>query len=128
LNSEVTPRIAEYVGGVVRNLKGQLIAANGPADHIHLVAMVHPTLSISEFLGKLKSNSSGWIHDTLPGLADFDWQDGYAAFTVSKSGVPDVVRYVERQEEHHRKMTFQEELIQLLDRHGIEYDPRYIWR
>ncbi len=68
-----------------------------------------------------------WIHDTFPDLSQFAWQDGYGAFTVSKSGVPDVTVYIENQREHHRTRTYQEEYRALLDRHGIEFDERYIW-
>jgi REP element-mobilizing transposase RayT len=116
------------VGGIVRELKGTLLDANGAADHVHLVALLRPTMAISDVLQEVKGSSSKWIHGTFAELRDFSWQDGYAAFSVSKSAVPDVLTYVRDQEEHHRRMSFQEELMALLDRHGVEYDPKYILR
>ena len=79
------------------------------------------------FISKVKSNSSGWIHGTFPELRGFAWQDGYSSFTVSPSVLPRVMQYIRNQREHHRKTTFQEELIGLLKKHGIKYDERYIW-
>ena len=75
----------------------------------------------------IKSNSSGWVHKTFSPLRDFAWQDGYAAFTVSRSAKDSVVAYITNQQEHHSRMTFQDELIALLKKHDIEYDERYIW-
>jgi REP element-mobilizing transposase RayT len=96
-------------------------------DHVHLLSRLHAQASISDTLRDLKSNSSGWIHDTFPAFRGFAWQTGYAAFSVSYSGLGDVRAYIERQEEHHHGMDFKKELIALLDRHEIEYDPRYIF-
>ena len=126
LTPERLTKCCRYMGGTVRNLKGTLLEANGAADHVHLVTLVAPVVSISEFLKQVKGGSSQWIHETFAELRDFWWQDGYAAFTVSKSALPDVLSYVRNQAEHHRNMSFEEELIALLDRHGVEYDSRYV--
>ena len=75
----------------------------------------------------IKGGSSGWIHETFPGMSRFAWQDGYGAFTVSKSNIPGVTAYIKKQREHHSTMTFQEEYLQLLHKHEIEYDERYLW-
>jgi REP-associated tyrosine transposase len=91
-----------------------------------MVLSVPPTLSISKAVQLLKGGSSLWFHDTFRRSA-FAWQDGYGAFTVSKSQLNDVIRYVEAQREHHRGRTFQEEYRALLDKHGIDYDERYLW-
>ena len=128
LNGERLTECCRYMGGIVRDLKGTLLDANGAADHLHLVAAVHPTVAVSAFLQEVKGGSSKWIHETFDDLRGFWWQEGYAAFTVSKSALPDVLKYVRNQKEHHRKISFQEELIALLDRHGVEYDPQYILR
>lgn len=128
LKDERLTECCRYVGGIVRELKGTLLDANGAADHVHLVALLRPTMAISDVLQEVKGSSSKWIHGTFAELRDFSWQDGYAAFSVSKSAVPDVLTYVRDQEEHHRRMSFQEELMALLDRHGVEYDPKYILR
>ena len=127
LSEELLARACQYMGGIVRNLKGQMLKANGAADHVHLAAVIHPSAAVAEFVGKVKSNSTGWIHETFPPMRDFAWQEGYSAFTVSRSVLPAVLKYIENQPVHHRKMTFQEELIELLERHGIEYDPQRMW-
>ena len=74
-----------------------------------------------------KTVSSKWVHDTFPAEADFGWQEGYAAFSVSRSNVTQVAAYIEQQEAHHKRMTFEEEFVALLKRHGIEYDSKYVW-
>ena len=126
LKDERLMKCCRYMGGIVRDLKGALLEANGAADHLHLVALVRPTWAVSGFVQEVKQGSSKWIHETFGELGDFWWQEGYAAFSVSKSALPDVMRYVRNQLEHHRKMSFEEEVRALLDRHGIEYDPKYI--
>ncbi len=126
LSDDALPRTCQYMGGIARKLKCQLLLVNGISDHVHLAAIVHPTIAIAEFVGKVKSNSSRWIHDTFADLQDFDWQDGYAAFSVSPSIMPKVKQYIHSQPEHHKTMSFQEELIALLKKHGVEYDEKYI--
>jgi len=128
ITPEVLPRLTQYIGGIVRELGGQMLAGNGPPDHFHIATILDQKRALMDVLSAVKANSSGWIHRTFPQLGDFDWQDGYAAFTVSQSGIAQVVRYVEGQQEHHKKMTFQEELVALLKKHEIPFDERYIWR
>jgi len=115
------------IGGIMRNKKAKLIAAGGVSDHIHLYASMPSTISIGDFVNAVKSNSSRWIHETYLRLRNFAWQEGYGAFSVSKSEEMQVVRHVLNQEDHHRRRTFKEELVALLDKHGIEYDKRYLW-
>lgn len=126
LSPELLPRICEYISGVVYNHSGTQLIINGMPDHLHLAATLSPTIAISDFVRDIKANASRWIHETYADLRSFGWQDGYSAFTVSRSMKDQVVTYIGHQEEHHKKMTFQEELVALLDRHGIEYDKRYI--
>ena len=116
-----------YIGGIMKNKKAKLISAGGTFDHIHLYASMPSTISIADFVNAVKSNSSRWIHESFSSLRNFAWQEGYGAFSVSKSEEARVVRYILNQEEHHRKRTFKEELVGLLDKHGIAYDNRYIW-
>ncbi len=127
LTEDLLDRTGQYIGGIVRGLKGQLLVAGGTPDHIHLAGVIPPTEAVSDFIGKVKSNSSGWIHETFPEMRDFRWQDGYAAFSVSPSILPKVKQYIRSQGEHHKQQTFEEELIALLDKHGVEYDERYLW-
>ena len=93
---------------------------------MHLVIGMRATLAVSKALQLLKGGSCKWIHETFPNLVDFGWQDGYGAFTLSKSQLPDTINYVAARE-HHRTRTFQEEYRMLLEKHQIEYDERYVW-
>ena len=112
----------------MRDTKGSLLKIGGAADHLHLLTTMHQSLALADFVKEVKVASSRWIHETCHGQGEFGWQDGYAAFTVSKSIVGDVEKYIASQEEHHRRKTFQEELLALLERHGVAYDEQYIWR
>ena len=111
----------------MKKLGCTLIAAGGYSDHIHLLSVVDRKLSIHEFVSKVKSASSFWIHKNIPGMKIFAWQRGYSSFSVSKSMIPAVVRYIQRQREHHHRQGFQDELKTLLARHNLKYDERYLW-
>ena len=126
LETQYRERLFAFMGGIVRDLRGRLLAAGGMPDHIHLLASLHPSTSLSDVLRQVKSSSSAWIHTTWPELRKFAWQDGYAAFTASRSALDDVQAYVARQEEHHQRVSFQEELREFLCRHGVEFDQRYV--
>ena len=114
-----------YMGGIVREIGGALRAANSRPDHVHLLCSLPPTLATSDALRLVKTNSSRWLHRERR-LAAFDWQTGYGAFSVSHSMAPSVIRYIADQEKHHRRVTFQEELIAFLKKNGVSYDERYI--
>lgn len=103
------------------------LQVGGVEDHIHTLVMAPPTIAPFEIAKFLKGESSLWIHEEFPWLKRFSWQAGYAAFTVSKANIPDVVRYIKNQREHHRVKTFQEEYLEFLRVNGIEYDERYLW-
>jgi REP element-mobilizing transposase RayT len=96
-------------------------------DHVHILVTLPPTLAIADLVRALKANSSRWAHEKWSDHSGFGWQQGYAAFSVSRSAMKDVTEYITTQEEHHRKMSFQEEFIGLLKKHDIAYDERYIW-
>jgi len=119
-------RLYEYLAGIIRKAEGTLYLAGGPRDHIHLAVTLDPKMALADFVRNLKANSSRWIHQTFPELRTFAWQDGYAAFSVSHSGLPSVVEYIRRQQEHHRKLSFREELEKLLAKHRIAFDPRFL--
>jgi putative transposase len=103
------------------------LQVGGVEDHIHAAVMASPTLSPSQIAQYLKGDSSKCIHEEFPKLRLFEWQDGYGGFTVSKSQLPDVIHYVKNQREHHRKRTFQQEYLELLEKQGVDYDDRYVW-
>jgi putative transposase len=127
LGPDVEQRVWEYLGGIARQNRMKALQIGGVDDHVHLVVGLPPTLTVSKALQLLKGGSSKWIHDTFPTLASFEWQDGYGAFTISKSQLPGVIEYVANQREHHRVVTFQDEYREFLKRHRIDFDERYLW-
>jgi REP element-mobilizing transposase RayT len=126
LTREIRDQLFPYLGGIARQDDMTLIGVGGMADHVHCLVMIPATVSLSKAVQILKGVSSKWIHSQFPALAKFSWQDGYAAFTVSLSNIPEVLKYIERQEEHHRKKSFQEEYVAFLKAHDIPYDERYV--
>ena len=115
-----------YLGGIVRNIHGKLMDSNARPDHVHCLLSLPPGLAVAEALRLIKSNSSLGVHETGHGAA-FAWQAGYGAFSVSPSNVPAVVKYIRDQEQHHRKISLQEEFLAFLKAHRIPYDERSIW-
>ena len=127
LDGDVGPRVFAYMGGILREMGSTPILINGPADHVHGLVTVPPTVATSDLMRTLKANSSRWVHEQFPRLKSFAWQTGYGAFGVSRSNADEVERYIAGQEEHHRRVSFQEEYLTFLKRHGIAFDPRYVW-
>ena len=127
LRPEVEARVWAYIGGIARNHKMTAIQVGGVEDHIHALVMAPPVLAPYEIAKHLKAESSKWIHETFADLQDFGWQDGYGAFTVSKSNAPAVVSYIQNQRLHHQTQSFQDEYREFLKKHGVEYDERYVW-
>jgi len=127
LTSEVTPRIYDYIGGIIREINGIPIILGGHTEHTHILCSLANTIAISESLRIIKAGSSKWIHQTIPSMKDFAWQEGYGAFSISVTGLDRVKGYILNQHEHHQTQTFQEEFLEFLHRHNIPYDPRYIW-
>jgi putative transposase len=127
LDPALRDRLHEYMGGIVRDAKGHLLAAGGTTDHMHFLISLHPQTALSDAMRVVKAGSSRWIHETFSALRAFAWQDGYGAFSVSFSNVGQVKDYIAGQEEHHRRVSFQEEFAEFLRRHEIPYDERYVW-
>jgi REP element-mobilizing transposase RayT len=103
------------------------LSIGGVEDHVHLLPSLPATMPIAKAMQLIKGGSSKWVHETFPGQLTFAWQTKYGAFSVSVSQVEKIVRYIEDQETHHRKMSFEEEFIALLKKHGIAYDERFLW-
>ena len=101
-------------------------AIGGMADHVHLLVGGRATICLADLVRDVKAVSSRWMHEEM-GVAEFSWQEGYGAFSVSPSQRETVREYISRQEEHHRVRTFQEEYLELLKRSGVEFDERYLW-
>ena len=118
-------RLHDYLGGTIRGLGGFPEGVGGVADHVHLVAGLRATHCLADVLRELKKASSAWVHEEI-GLRAFAWQEGYAAFTVSATARDAVRHYIANQEEHHRVKSFREELVEMLQKAGIEYDVKYL--
>lgn len=125
---EIQPRLFDYMGGILGSTGCVLEAAGGMPDHVHLLVSMDREHSVAEVLRTVKAGSSRWIHEEFSGrLSAFAWQAGYGAFSVSHSHRERVKAYLANQAEHHRRMTFQEEYVLFLKRHGIAFDARYLW-
>ena len=114
-------RLWPYLGGIARENKMKALVVGGVEDHVHILLSIPSTLSVTKSIQLLKGNSSKWIHDTFKELWVFEWQEGYGAFSIGISGVEDTTDYIQNQAEHHRKMTFKEEIEAFLKKHAMEY-------
>ena len=128
LDPEIRPDLFAYMGGIIREMGGTARIINGIEDHVHMLVSLAADVAVAECLRVVKANSSRWIHGGLANHQDFAWQTGYAAFSVSASNEKQVIKYIRDQERHHRRMTFQEEFIALLRKHGVAFDKRFLWR
>ena len=124
---DIEERIWAFIGGIARAHKMTALQIGGVEDHIHALVTAPARIAPAQIAQYLKGDSSKWIHEEFRSLRSFGWQDGYGGFTVSKSNLREVIRYIQNQREHHRKRTFQEEYLDLLRKNDIEYDERYLW-
>ena len=127
IRPEFRDRLYEYVGGTIRGMKGHLIEIGGVEDHVHLLTAIPPTLALSDAIRDIKAGASKWVNELSVTSSRFEWQKGYAAFTVSHSQIEAVRRYLRNQETHHKQQTFEEEYVALLNRHEIAFDPRFLF-
>ena len=127
-HKSITPefqlRLWSYIAGICKKHGIFVHVTGGMEDHIHLLIQLPPTLALAKSILTIKSNSSRWANQASQSLA---WQQGYAAFSVSASMVPTVVRYIRNQQAHHKKMTFDEEFLALLNKHRVEFDPKFVF-
>ena len=127
----ITPKLQEslwpYLGGIARENRMTALAIGGVEDHLHILLSLPSTLDVAKSMQLSKGGSSKWIHDTFPEHRSFAWQSGYGAFSIGVSQVDDTIAYISSQKKHHRRRTFQDEFLAFLNKHRIEYDPRYIW-
>ncbi len=128
LNDAIRPELHAYVATVLKNLDCPALLINSVDDHLHALARLSRRHAIERVLEGMKANSSRWLKTKGGPLRLFQWQAGYGAFSVSPSQVETVRRYIARQAEHHRRVTFQEEYAELLRRHGSSVDPAALWR
>lgn len=124
LTREFLPRLWAYTAAVCKNHDLLTFAVGGMEDHLHLLFRLPPTRPLADAVALVKSNSSKWLRESGK---EFAWQEGYGAFSVSSSNVDTVIRYIQKQEAHHRKISFEDEFISLLKKHRIDYDPKYVF-
>jgi putative transposase len=122
----IRDRLHAYLSGICKNQCSPSLRAGGSEDHVHILCRLSKTLDVATLIRELKRDSSKWIKDENPRLADFYWQQGYGAFSVSPSHVDALVKYIANQEEHHRRETFQDEFRRLCKKYGVEIDEGYV--
>jgi putative transposase len=126
-SADLREKLDGYIVGTLRNLHCPSIITRSVSDHIHILCNLSRTITIAKLLEEVKTSSSEWVKTQAREAADFHWQNGYGAFSVSQSNVEHVKEYIANQEDHHKQMTYQDEFRLFLKRHNIEYDERYVW-
>ncbi|MCF7803422.1 MAG: IS200/IS605 family transposase [Candidatus Marinimicrobia bacterium] len=126
ITPDIEPRVWKYLGGIARDNDMKSLAAGGTSNHIHMLVELPRTMFVAKGIQLIKTGSSNWISETFKSLNDFEWQRGYGAFTVSVSRIEPTIEYIKNQKEHHRHRTFKEEYLLFLDKHGVDYDKRYV--
>ena len=124
---KVQPKLFAYTGGICNNLECQPIKIGGYLNHIHILCMLSKKITLIQFMQEVKTSTSKWIKTQGENFSDFHWQDGYGAFSVSPNQVQHVSNYISKQEEHHKKIIFEEEYRAFLKEYNVEYDERYVW-
>jgi REP element-mobilizing transposase RayT len=127
LHNNIQKRVFEYISGIITEIKHKSIIVNGISNHIHILIGMNPSKSISETVHDIKRSSSLFINKERLCQGKFAWQEGYAAFTYSRSQLSNVFKYIQNQAEHHKIKTFKEEYLQLLKEFEIEYDEKFLF-
>jgi putative transposase len=127
LDSDVRQRMHAYLATICRDVDADFVRVGGVADHVHIVTTLARTISQAQLIEQIKKASSKWIKTFNARYRGFFWQRGYAAFSVSPSQLQRVLEYVDTQQDHHRTRTFQDEYRELLRKHGVDFDERYVW-
>lgn len=117
-----------YMTGIIQNSGHKVLQINGMPDHVHILIGMRPTEALSGLMKKVKSDSSEWINSRRFVRGKFRWQEGFGAFSYSKSDLPNVIRYIQNQEQHHAKQTFREEYLDILRKNEVEFDDRYVFQ
>ena len=127
ISENLREKVEKYICGIVSNKKSKPIAIYCNPDHLHILIGLHPTISISDMSRDIKANSSKWLNEQEMIVGKFRWQEGFGAFTYSKSQIDSVVKYIMNQPVHHKKTTFKEEYIQFLKNFEIDYEEKYLY-
>jgi putative transposase len=127
LTNDIREELHRYIAGILKNYESPAILINSVEDHLHILFSQSRNHSLADLAEQAKKGSSKWLKTKGPDFARFHWQNGYGAFSVSQSNVKQVTAYIQRQPEHHKRQSFQDEFLAFLKRHEIEYDERYVW-
>ena len=127
IDKSIESELHAYLGGICKELDCPPISIGGVEDHVHILCLLSPKIALSELVGKVKANSSKWIKTKREQYANFYWQNGYGGFSVNPTETEVVKKYIQNQEEHHKKRTFKEEYRLFLRKYEIEFDERYVW-
>lgn len=127
LTSDIEPELFAYIGGIFSNLDCRLLAANGIETHVHLLSSMDKNIQIPNLVGTVKRESSKWLKSKSPMLSKFGWQDGYSAFSVGHTQLPEVKKYIANQKEHHAKHLFEDEMRGFYRRYEIDFDEQFVW-
>ena len=128
IHSSFKQELYQYISGIIKANNHKLLAINGMSDHLHILVGMRPSQSVSDLIQNIKSNSSKWINEKKFLKVKFEWQEGYGAFSYSKSHVQNVIRYIQNQEEKHKVKSFNEEYLDFLNAFEIDYDERYVFK
>lgn len=127
LKTEYREELYKYIAGIIDNKKHKLLAINGVSDHIHILIGLDPSVALSDLVRDIKNNSSKFINEKKWVKGKFQWQVGYGAFSYARSQRPEVISYIQNQEEHHKKETFRNEYLKILQKFEVEYDESFVF-
>lgn len=127
IKKQFREELFKYIAGIIQNKNQKLLAINGVSDHIHILVGISPSITLSDLVRDIKNNSSRFINEKKWVLGKFQWQEGYGAFSYSRSQRSDIIKYIENQENHHAKNSFKEEYLEILKKFEIQYDENYLF-
>jgi REP element-mobilizing transposase RayT len=123
----IEPELYAYLSEICRSRESPALAIGGTRDHVHLLISLSKNIALSDLMMTLKKDSSKWIKTKADAFRDFYWQDGYGAFSIGESQVRAATDYIHRQKQKHQTVSFEDELVALAERYGVDFDPRYLW-
>lgn len=127
ISKEIQDDLFSYLGGICKNLECNPIQVGGYRDHVHILCLLSKKIALMNLIEKIKSNSSKWMKTKGEQFTDFYWQNGYGVFSVNPTEIEIVQQYILNQEEHHKKISFQDEFLKFLKKYKVEYDKKYVW-
>lgn len=125
IHENIENELWSYMAGIIRTHGGKALQIGGMEDHIHILMMIPATIALSDFIKRIKGESSKWLSQSYTEMRGFHWQDGYGAFSIGQSQIPQTITYIQNQKEHHRQNTFEQEYKSFLEKHGISYNEKF---